>query len=252
MSYSTVKALFKAICDAIREKDGTGATINHQDIPARIQAIETGVSWDDVFLRTWNTREAKRIVANNSTSVPEYQFYNDNSLLKFSSTSITSINSNAFYRTDHLKELNCPAVTSIGSYAFYHTGVLNGFDHQGVAIVLPALNTIGDDAFKEALIYSFDAPNITTIGRRAFQNCYLLTTLDTKATSIGLDAFYSASITTLILRSDNFCTLNTDGLTGSNITDIYVKDELVETYKTATNWSQYASMIKGISEIPTT
>ncbi len=39
MAYSTMKDLLKATCDAIRSKDGTTASINHQDIPARIEAI---------------------------------------------------------------------------------------------------------------------------------------------------------------------------------------------------------------------
>ncbi len=40
--FETVDALFKGICDAIREKDGTTALISHQQIPARIVAISSG------------------------------------------------------------------------------------------------------------------------------------------------------------------------------------------------------------------
>lgn len=40
MAYRTMKDLLKATCDAIRLRDGTTASINHQDIPARIEAIE--------------------------------------------------------------------------------------------------------------------------------------------------------------------------------------------------------------------
>lgn len=43
MTYNTPKELFTGICDAIRKKDGTTASINHQDIPTRIEAIETDV-----------------------------------------------------------------------------------------------------------------------------------------------------------------------------------------------------------------
>lgn len=38
--YETVKGLFTGICDAIREKDGTTELISHQEIPARIAAIQ--------------------------------------------------------------------------------------------------------------------------------------------------------------------------------------------------------------------
>lgn len=47
MIYSTIKDLFKGICDAIRSKDGTAEEINHQDIPSRIQAIQLGLDTSD-------------------------------------------------------------------------------------------------------------------------------------------------------------------------------------------------------------
>ncbi len=39
MKYNTVKSLFTAICDAIRESDGTYSQIGHQDIPERIRSL---------------------------------------------------------------------------------------------------------------------------------------------------------------------------------------------------------------------
>lgn len=42
LTYETLPALFKGICDSIRSKTGEVGTINHQDIPAKIAAIETG------------------------------------------------------------------------------------------------------------------------------------------------------------------------------------------------------------------
>ena len=47
MIYSTIKDLFKGICDAIRSKDGTAEAIDHQDIPSRIQAIQSGLDTSD-------------------------------------------------------------------------------------------------------------------------------------------------------------------------------------------------------------
>lgn len=42
LSYETLPALFTGICDAIREKTGGTALIDHQDIPSQISAIQTG------------------------------------------------------------------------------------------------------------------------------------------------------------------------------------------------------------------
>lgn len=41
MTYNSLKELFVAICDAIRNKEGSTDMINHQDIPARIRALVT-------------------------------------------------------------------------------------------------------------------------------------------------------------------------------------------------------------------
>ena len=38
--YESASELFKGICDAIREKDGTSELISHQSIPDRIAAIK--------------------------------------------------------------------------------------------------------------------------------------------------------------------------------------------------------------------
>jgi hypothetical protein len=42
LRYSTLAAWAKDTCDAIREKDGTSGTIDHQDVPDRIRAIPSG------------------------------------------------------------------------------------------------------------------------------------------------------------------------------------------------------------------
>ena len=48
MPYASVSALFTAICNAVRTKQGTALPIAHQDIPANIDAIVTGGGGADV------------------------------------------------------------------------------------------------------------------------------------------------------------------------------------------------------------
>lgn len=43
MKYTTIKSLFTAICDAIRNADGTSSKIKHQDIPDRITKLQRPV-----------------------------------------------------------------------------------------------------------------------------------------------------------------------------------------------------------------
>ena len=48
--YATPKALFVAICDAIRSKAGTTEPIAHEDIPEAIEAIKTGATIDGPYV----------------------------------------------------------------------------------------------------------------------------------------------------------------------------------------------------------
>ena len=94
---------------------------------------------------------------------------------------------------------------------------------------------------------------VTNIGGYAFYGCTNLTVVDFPvATSIGSYAFYGCTnLTAVIIRANQVATLaNTNVFTNASNAIIYVPDDLVASYKAATNWSTYASRIKGISELP--
>lgn len=55
MKYANIDSLFKGICDAIREKDGTTELIRHQDIPERIAAISGGGSGERIRIGEFYT-----------------------------------------------------------------------------------------------------------------------------------------------------------------------------------------------------
>lgn len=65
--------------------------------------------------------------------------------------------------------------------------------------------------------------------------------------------FWNAKFTKLIINKPYVFPLNSNDLTGTTITKgtgyVYVPDDMVETYKSATNWSAYADQIKGMSEL---
>ena len=124
------------------------------------------------------------------------------------------------------------------------------------------ITKVGDNAFRNCNnLTNVKLKSATSLNRYSFQECYKLTKVDLYLVeTINLQAFYYCqSLTTLILRKTNkVCTLsNTNALTGTLIATsstegyIYVPDNLVEQYKVATNWSTYASKIKGLSELPT-
>lgn len=65
--------------------------------------------------------------------------------------------------------------------------------------------------------------------------------------------FWNAKFTKLIINKPYVFPLNSNDLTGTTIAKgtgyVYVPDDMVDTYKSATNWSTYASQIKGMSEL---
>lgn len=65
--------------------------------------------------------------------------------------------------------------------------------------------------------------------------------------------FYNASkLTSLVIEATNVLSVHSNGLQGTPIANgtgyIYVPDNLVDSYKAASNWSTYASQIKPLSE----
>lgn len=74
-------------------------------------------------------------------------------------------------------------------------------------------------------------------------------------TTISALAFGSDTILTkIIIRTNKVCSLaNVSALSGTKIANgtgfVYVPDDLVDSYKSASNWSNFASQIKGLSEL---
>lgn len=110
----------------------------------------------------------------------------------------------------------------------------------------------GTFAFCSALT-NVDIPSsVVTIGTDAFAHCKALEELDIPQSiqSIGENAFgFNDNLQQVIVRASTPPSLGSYAFQWANSTFIiYVPDASVEAYKTATNWSSYASRIKGLSE----
>lgn len=139
--------------------------------------------------------------------------------------------------------------TSVGANVFSGYGLLQSAD-------FPMAQSVGQYAFKHDTNLNFvNLPKVKTLEMECFYNCVKLPNIDLpNVTSIARGVFSSAGLKMLIIRTPQVCSLaNVTGISGTPIAKgegfIYVPDELVDDYKSATNWSTYAEQIKGISEL---
>lgn len=209
------------------------------------------------------------VFASNISVIAKTIFADCWNLNNVSFSNITSLNDNTFLRCVNLTSVNIPGLKRIGNSAFSGCAKLTSPS-------FPALSYIGDRAFADcAALMSMSFSLVSFVGNSVFLGavidtlCFpVLTSMGTGIAdntaeidiggylSIRASAFLSCfNLSTLILRNSSMCSLvNTNALSGTPIYSgcgyIYVPDELVDTYKSATNWATFASQIVSLGEYP--
>lgn len=179
---------------------------------------------------------------------------------KINFPNVTEIGEQAFLNSQ-ITEANFPLVTKLGHSAFKSCAYI-------VEANLPLLTTVAHDIFYECYkLAKVICPNFTSLPSQIFRSCYRLPSLDFhKLTSIDTRVFYNCySLTRLILRHNEGCTLsnsnsfdncyhfhgtvnaayNPEGLKDGYI---YVPRALIEDYKVATNWSNFATQFRALED----
>lgn len=128
------------------------------------------------------------------------------------------------YRDEDTKVTNLTipnGVTSISANAFYGCKSIT-------SVTIPnSVTSISANAFSGSSLTSVTIPSgVTSMGDRCFGNCRSMTSVTVEATTppTGTNFFYNSNV----------------------IKKIYVPAESVETYKAASGWSDYASLIQAI------
>lgn len=148
-----------------------------------------------------------------------------------------------------LKKINLNKVETIGD------GVLQN-NLNLAEIIAPNLTMLSYDCFFNAQkLVAIHLPNVTqATGGNSFRNCTSLKEVDFDKLDVYSANFTSCPVlAALIIRTPKVCTLkaviNTNNTAFYDGTaNIYVPDNLVDSYKTATNWSVHADIIKPISQ----
>ena len=191
------------------------------------------------------------VISNNMiTSVRKYGFYQYGTLTSVDLPLVSIINDYGFYKCLNLETVNIEHATDIGNFAFTGCGSI-------VSAAFPLVEQVGIGAFDECLsLASIDMPLLTDVKSFTFRKCESLLFVDLSSVqSIDAQAFYSSGIETLILRSSTVCALlNSNAFSFTPIADgtgyIYVPSSIVDEYKTADGWSEYADQIRAIEDYP--
>lgn len=168
-----------------------------------------------------------------------------------------SVGAGAFQGLSSLVNFNVDlgAFVSIGAGAFSGISLLN-------EVIFPNVTTIYHQAFRESSISKIKLPSIETMAEAKnydgiFSSCPNLVLIDIGAncTTIGYQSFgryvgTSGKNLTVVVRAATPPSLGGPlfGNINATFSALYVPDASVDAYKEATNWSQYQSRIKPLSE----
>lgn len=169
----------------------------------------------------------------------------------YSNDRVTTIGNYAFSRTN-ITSLDCPNVTSMKDGAFYYCENLE-------TINFPKLKNMGFSAFFRCTnLRNAVFPELEGDVVNAFANCRELVSADlSKASGLYNGAFQDCpKLVTVILRKvDGICTLGSTSIFKNTPIEsgtgyVYVPAALVDSYKSATNWTVYADQIRAIEDYP--
>lgn len=205
------------------------------------------------------------------TKVRDYAFAGNESVVTANFTGVTDVGGNAFQGCTKLTTFDFSQVKNIGTYAF------NGCSALGPDINLPNCTRFWDRAFTNCTsLVSFSAPKVTVIYHSTISGCGalatvslpLVTTLNDwclsanpmlkeltlpSVTKMTRYALARSGLEKLVLPGTTLCTIAGDTFQSTPIEKgtgyVYVPDDMVDSYKTAANWSNIANQIKPISEL---
>ena len=183
------------------------------------------------------------------TTVGECAFLGCQALTAIDLPNVIQVKRNAFESCTQLQTINLPKVTEFDREVLKNSAIQQAdfpllttmergcfnMASKLTSANLPLVTALPDDAFRNSSIRTADFGAVTNINRTAFTDC--------------------KSLETLIIRTPSVCVISDISLAlrGSKIASgtgyIYVPDNLVDSYKTATNWVALANQIKPISAL---
>ena len=219
------------------DKNNLVDEIGNIDVGAIMQGIVKG------------TGVTLRDIVDTASNISDYKYNNNVNINAIDCVNAKSAGVSAMNNCMSLTSVNMPSVTSVGVGAMLNCMSLT-------SVNMPSVKSAGVSAMQNCVsLTSVNMPALTRVGSNAGLNCILLKGVDMPGvTSIGGSAMYNClSLKSVRLGANQVATLaNANAFANTPIAKatgyIYVPDDLVDSYKTATNWSVYADQIRPMSE----
>lgn len=240
------EASIQDIANAIREKNESTTTYKVAEMGAAVRNLPTGGGDEDAIIQ----RTISGAYSNDRiTTVGVCAFLGCQALTAIDLPNVTQVNRNAFESCIRLSTINLPKVTALDRGVFTNSAIQQAN--------FPLVTTIGNNCFYAAKhLISANLPLITSLPIDSFRLSTIQTADFAAITNINRTAFTDCtSLETLIIRTPSICVISdiSIALRGSKIAAgtgyIYVPDNLVDSYKAATNWVALANQIKPISAL---
>ena len=153
----------------------------------------------------------------------------------------------------NLKTINMPNITIISQNMFYQCYYITNYLFNKITSINNA--SFSSNGMKEITLY-----DLSYLAANAFNECGFLNKIELMSTTKNLtlyNSFTYSNLTHLIIHyPDSVLTLDANVLNNTPISKgygaIYVPSNLVNDYKSATNWSVYANQIYSLEDYPVT
>ena len=170
-------------------------------------------------------------IDSSATKLIAYACRGQTSLKSVNLPNATSCETSVFHSCTALTSINMPKLKSTGTYNFSTCSALT-------EVTLPAATSLANYCFQScSKLVKADFPVVSSIGAQVFSACKALTTLILRRTAGVVSLSNTSSFT------------NTPIASGTGY--IYVPSALMDSYKSASNWSTYAAaQFRAIEDYP--
>lgn len=189
-------------------------------------------------LNEYITRKIKEIVNNEISYLPEYSLYNGGSLEKVKLDNLITMQGHNFGLCTNLRYVKLDNLTSMGNISFNNNALRN--------LILPNLRNASDMNMNFGVNYNMQNLIVPKLSSILSSNTTIYAFLIDWAGELGTSSKFS-NLKILINRCSNIITLSSAARINT-VEEIYVPQDLIESYKVATNWATYADKFKPLED----